>query len=1127
MSTAVSTKCCLYAQRIVLCLATIVSSAGAIADRALVPGGQHAAEVLELHKQRRELVRSGNLEEAAKIAELAVSVTSEHFGDEHPETARALFLHGQVQQRLGKSLNAEQFFLRALKIQSTNLGQAHSATAQTRNSLALLYRTENRYHEAETLLKYALEVYATAKNSDFRQHVYTLDILIGLYRHKLKLFKEALSHSKRVLAMRTRELGAENPETLDSRSNLALLYRDMGRYTQAEQLLKDTLATYEKSHSGEHVKILKSLDNLIGLYRLQDRLSEAEPHMLRAVALAKQKHPNRPELAARLTSLALLYRDQQRFGEAAPLMERALAIREVAPGKRSHELVETLNVISGLYRLLNRHREAELHLQRAVMLRKKELGPRDPKTADSMTNLALVYLDTERFRLAEQILEEAIGIREALLGRDHITIAYALDMLAAAHRGLGRMSEAEDVLKRALSIRRSTMGLKHPDTARTLRNLAGLHVKNKNWAQAVEYFEKSNDIFLQRRETKLYSSAPFAQRQVSSEIKRHSSSFFRYVHAAHRLGATEADQKSELIAKTFVAAQWTRLTSAARSLAQMSARFSSGETTLAKLIREQHDGTVKWKKLDTELVRRLLQPEIKRNRVEERRLRDELDKIESRFAAISKELDPSYIELSQPRAISIAETQDALKPHEVLVLFIFGAQEGYLWTVTKRNALWRRLSLGTYRLERDVNTLRCGLDSSNWVDVGSLPDASEDDKRRRQAQIARRERCRNLTGKTVSASDAPPFDTKRAHHLYKALFGEVEDLINDKNLIVVPSGPLAKLPFQVLAKTEPESSVDYAPVDWLIRNHAITVLPSVSSLKALRRDVKESRANRPFLGFGNPLLVGHTGENKSAWAKQSCPKTVSPTDPVNVAGLARPENISRMFRGGKVDVAALRRQEPLPETADELCAVAQELDAGGQGVYLGSEATETKLGELNQTGDLAKARVLHFATHGLIASETKSLAGSLAEPSLILTPPDRVTDIDDGLLTASDVAALKLDADWVVLSACNTAAGGAKDNAEALSGLARSFFYAGARALLVSHWYVDSHAAVQITTRAFAELKRDKKIGRAEALRRSMLAAMQDATRPRTWTPAAHPATWGPFVIVGEGGSAHATGPRP
>src|SRR5262249_40876394 len=113
--------------------------------------------------------------------------------------------------------------------------------------------------------------------------------------------------------------------------------------------------------------------------------------------------------------------------------------------------------------------------------------------------------------------------------------------------------------------------------------------------------------------------------------------------------------------------------------------------------------------------------------------------------------------------------------------------------------------------------------------------------------------------------------------------------------------------------------------------------------------------------------------------------------------------------------------------------------------------------------------------------------------------------------SASEVAALKLDADWVILSACNTAAGGAQ-GAEALSGLARAFIYAGARALLVSHWSVDSQSTVKLITSAVGTITRDAKFGRAEALRRAMLALI-DKGEVRE----AHPAYWAPFIVVGEG----------
>ena len=192
--------------------------------------------------------------------------------------------------------------------------------------------------------------------------------------------------------------------------------------------------------------------------------------------------------------------------------------------------------------------------------------------------------------------------------------------------------------------------------------------------------------------------------------------------------------------------------------------------------------------------------------------------------------------------------------------------------------------------------------------------------------------------------------------------------------------------------------------------------------------------------------------------------------------------LGALFRGG-IDLAALRAVAPLPETADELCAVAKALGVlahEADTVWLGERATEANLKALSRSGTLARHRVLHFATHGVLAGESEEILKARAEPALILSPPkDGATreqlEEDNGLLTASEVAQLELDADWVVLSACNTAAG-EKSDAEALSGLARAFFYAKARALLVSHWAVISDAAVKLTTGTFDELRAAPKL---------------------------------------------------
>jgi CHAT domain-containing protein len=247
-------------------------------------------------------------------------------------------------------------------------------------------------------------------------------------------------------------------------------------------------------------------------------------------------------------------------------------------------------------------------------------------------------------------------------------------------------------------------------------------------------------------------------------------------------------------------------------------------------------------------------------------------------------------------------------------------------------------------------------------------------------------------------------------------------------------------------------------------------------------------------GFGDPLFdPAQQGNTDKRAATKSASRSVT-----NIA-------YTDFWQGAGVDRARLAQALPqLPDTADELNAVAKDLGVAAADIHLGSDASETTV----KRAPLADYGIIYFATHGLVAGDIKGVA----EPSLALSIPSQPSELDDGLLTASEVAQLKLNADWVVLSACNTIAGD-KPGAEALSGLARSFFYAGARALLVSHWAVDSAAATRLTISAFDRLKSNPKMGRAEALRQAMLGYLNDASSPRN----AYPALWGPFAPVGEG----------
>lgn len=460
-----------------------------------------------------------------------------------------------------------------------------------------------------------------------------------------------------------------------------------------------------------------------------------------------------------------------------------------------------------------------------------------------------------------------------------------------------------------------------------------------------------------------------------------------------------------------------------------------------------------------------------------------------------------------------AGLQNLVKEGEALLVFLpvpqFGKARGsYVLSLVTRDAI-RILSIDRSHgdITSDVATLRCGLDATAWQSDGTL-------------------RCADLLklspGQVPKDGQSLPFDAARAHALYRSLLGEAADLIRGKHLLIVPSGALTTLPFQVLV-TEPPKAGDLKSVRWLAHHHAITVLPSVAALKALRRTGKPSAAPNPIIGFGNPLLDGDQAhpqhgayfkkQAQIARAQTGCAKS-SQKRTASLRAVARslaPLPVS----GRTADLKHLRIQTPLPETADELCEVARSVGGSVANVRIGARATEAEVKRLSSSGELAKYRILHFATHGTLAGQLKGTS----EPGLILTPPEAATDEDDGYLSGREIASLKLDADWVILSACNTAGGAVQgEAAEALSGLARVFFFAGARALLVSHWEVDSAATVTLITTAMAQLAKDKAIGRAEAMRRAMLAVMADTSRPANWVPAWHPSVWAPFVVVGEGG---------
>ncbi len=818
-----------------------------------------------------------------------------------------------------------------------------------------------------------------------------------------------------------------------------------GKYTEAVALAQAQVESLEKRFGPAHRDVGAALNNLAQAYGDQGRDSEAEPLFKRSIAiLEKTVGPDSPEVAAALNNLAALYQRQQRFADAEPLFKRALAVREKALGSGHPDLGQSLNNLATHYEKLGRHGDSEPLFKRALAIYEKAAGPEHPAVATLLNNLGQVGKVQGRYAEAEPLIRRSLVIREKVLGREHPDVARSLNNLADLYERQGRYAEALPLYQRAATIREEALGANHPDSGISLNNLASLLQTLGRTTDALPLTEKT-------------LANGRAQLRVALPV----------LLAAQQQQLLPAGQALD---DALNAVQRGTQSSAASAVNKLAVRLAAGTDRLAQLVRRDQDLADEAEKLDKAIVAAVSKDRARRDVAAEQRSRDRLAAISIERANLQKTFAgefPDYAALSNPLPLKAAEMQALLSDNEAMVQFAVTEKASYVFAMTRERVEWRSIPLGADALSQKIAAFRRGLD------IGKASDAS---------------------GKSGL------FDLALAHELYGTLLAPVDALIKDKpSLLVVASGALTALPFHLLVTEKPAAAIPdkfdgYRDAAWLLKRQAVSVLPSAASLKALRVFAARSeQSTKPMTGFGdpifNPAVKPGDGNRPTRTAARSL-ATGAYTD---------------FWQGAGVDRARLSDAlAQLPDTADELNAIAKNLGVAAADIHLGEDASETTL----KRTPLADYGIVYFATHGLVAGDVKGLA----EPSLVLSIPKQPSEFDDGLLTASEVAQLKLNADWVVLSACNTIAGD-KPGAEALSGLARSFFYAGARALLVSHWAVNSEAATRLSISTFDRLKGDPKIGRAEALRQAMLAYLNDASSPRN----AYPAFWAPFALIGEG----------
>ena len=511
-------------------------------------------------------------------------------------------------------------------------------------------------------------------------------------------------------------------------------------------------------------------------------------------------------------------------------------------------------------------------------------------------------------------------------------------------------------------------------------------------------------------------------------------------------------QKVQILEEVFYTFQMSRSGVADKTIVQSALALSVSDTDLGRELKKIMDQDRLLLSKRADLAEQNMLSDAERDPKVEQLLLQDIQTLESSLKSIRENMSvkyPAYSTLATPKPLTLRGMQNLLNPGEALISYMLGRKESYAILIKHSGLDLIKIPLSESAIRESVFALRKGLQPQ----AGGLGE----------------------------------FDVDEAYDLYKTLLDPFKTNLQDvDHLIVNATGPLASLPFSVLiSKEDPDAGREITvKTAWLSRSFAISHIPSIQSFVSLRKRADTKPAQHAFFGIGNPSLEG--SKNKSVGAFDQ------------LAGNCRSD--------APMPAQMIRALAPLPDTAKEIQAIAKLLDPDSAHPWLlGANATEQAVDKLH----LDDYRILYFATHGLLPGELKCQS----EPALVLTPPKTtpLSKSEDGLLQASEVATLKINADLVVLSACNTAGGGGKFGGEALSGLAEAFFYAGAKGLVVSHWQVPSEPTARLMTGMFSRVGNQFSTTSAKALSAAQFGLSSDEKT-------AHPYFWAAFTIVGDGG---------
>jgi len=923
---------------------------------------------------------------------------------------------------------------------------------------------------------------------------------IGVFYWSKSDYERALELYQKALNIRLITLGEQHPDVAKNYNNIGLVYSSKADYGQALEFYQKALNIKLTTLGEQHPSVATSYDNIGVVYENKgdyDRALEFHQKALniRLITLSEQH----PEVAKSYTRIGIIYYEKDDYDRALEFHQKALNIKLATLGEQHPEVAKSYTNIGNVYTDKGDYDRALEFYQNSLNIKLTTLGEQHPSVARNYNNIGVVYSKKGNYDLALEFYQKSLKTWLTTLGEHHPQVVMSYNNIADIYQKKGDHGLALEFFQKALNITVANFGQEHPSAAQLHNNIGNIYLEKGDYEHALSHYQKaiqanapgfkesdpnrnpsldnilSEQMLLETLELK--ARALVQRHEDSGNLRDLQAAFSIYELLAQLIDRMRSGYQAEG-SKLFLAEN-------ANAIYEEAIRTALGlsRTTGDPQYKEQAFGfaekakaAVLWEALLDSRAKQfaaipdtLLEKERELRidlafydtRIQKEKLkpanRDSLmiSEFENRYFDLNRRYEklierferdyPKYYALKyQTRGVTIPELQQQLDDETTVLEYFAGDSTIYIFTISKTHFDVTTLPKDTL-LESQIEQLRLGITQNHGEGDYQLY-------------------------------------TRNAYQLYQTLFEPIEPRLHAQKIMIIPDGVLNNIPFETLlsADVTAAKAIDYRALPYLMKKYLISYAYSANLLAATTVQ-PQSQPPYDYLAFAPVFVDGLTSDsrgmdllegNHALDSTRTADKIYLPASKQEVLG------IQELFQKSYGLVAKL--SDWLLEEKTR--------------VYLEKEANEGTL----KREQLQNYRYLHLATHGFANQNTPDLSG-------LLLARDSVS-VEDGVLHLPEIYNLDLNADLVVVSACESGTGKLAKG-EGLIGLTRGFLYAGARNLLVSLWKVNDWSTADLMLACYTQILKGN--SKAEALRDAKQHLMQ--SNPDY----AKPYYWAPFILIG------------